>query len=154
IKLLSGVHQPDGGTLYWKGAPVRFASPREALTAGIATIHQELAFFAQLSVAENMLLGEPWPRRRWGAVDWPRLHATACVQLARFDLDIPTERPFQELSAAQKQEVAIARCLSRQARLLILDEPTASLTEPEVKRLFSHLNRLREQGVSILYVSH
>jgi len=79
-------------------------------------------------------------------VDWRRLHAIAREQLARFDLDISTDQPFQELSAAQKQEVALARCLSRNARLLILDEPTASLTEPEVERLFSHLNRLRAKA--------
>ena len=154
IKLLSGVYPPDRGTIHWRGAAVHFDSPRDAMAAGIATIHQELAYFARLSVAENMLLGEPWPRRSWGAVDWRRLHATAREQLARFDLDIPTDQPFQELSAAQKQEVAIARSLSRDARLLILDEPTASLTEPEVERLFSHLNRLRDEGVAILYVSH
>jgi rhamnose transport system ATP-binding protein len=154
IKLLSGVHSPDAGAIHWRGARVKFDSPRQAMSAGIATIHQELAYFAHLSVAENLLLGEPWPRRSWGAVDWRRLHATARDQLARFDLDLATDQPFQELSAAQKQEVAIARCLSRDARLLILDEPTASLTEPEVERLFSRLNGLRAEGVSILYVSH
>jgi ABC-type sugar transport system ATPase subunit len=154
IKVLSGVHAPDAGTITWQGRPVAFGSPHEAMDAGIATIHQELACFEHLSVAENMLLGEPWPRHRWGGIHWTRLHAEAGQRLANFDLDIPTQRAFRELSAAQKQEVAIVRALSRQARLLILDEPTASLSEPEVERLFKHLERWRRAGVAILYVSH
>ena len=154
IKILSGVYPPDGGAIRWRGCEARFSSPRDALQAGLATIHQELTYFGQLSVAENMLLGEPWPRARWGGVNWRELHRRAHEQLARFDLDIPTRCFFSELSAAQKQEVAIAHALSRQAKLFILDEPTASLSEPEVQRLFSHLNRLRQGGVAILYVSH
>jgi len=154
IKILSGVHPPDRGELHWQGNNVSFRSPHDAMEAGIATIHQELAYFGHLTVAENLLLGERWPRHSWGGVDWPELHRAAGAQLARFDLDIPTDRAFAELSAAQKQEVAIARALSRRARLLILDEPTASLSEPEVERLFVQLNRLRADGVAILYVSH
>lgn len=154
IKILSGVHPPDSGAMFWEGARVQFRTPHDALAAGIATIHQELAYCPHLSVAENILLGEPWPRHRWGGIDWPRLHAEAAEHLTRFELDIPTEKTFGELSSAQKQEVAIARALSRRARLLILDEPTASLSEPEVARLFSHLQRLRRENVAIIYVSH
>jgi ABC-type sugar transport system ATPase subunit len=154
IKILSGVHRPDGGALEWRGQAVSFRSPHDAMEAGIATIHQELAYCGHLTVAENLLLGESWPRHWWGGVDWHRLHAEAAARLARCQVDIPTHRTFGALSAAQKQEVAIARALARQARLLILDEPTASLSEPEVERLFTHLNRLRAEGVAILYVSH
>ena len=154
IKLLSGVHSPDAGTIEWQGRSVHFSSPHDAINAGIATIHQELAYCGHLTVAENLLLGEPWPRHRWGGVDWTLLHARAATQLARCHLEIPTTRTFSDLTAAQKQEVAIARALNRDARLLILDEPTASLSAPEVERLFAHLNRLRAQGVAILYVSH
>jgi ABC-type sugar transport system ATPase subunit len=154
IKILSGIHSPDAGRIFWSGAETRFHSPHDALAAGIATIHQELACFGHLSIAENMLLGGNWPRHRWGGVNWDRLHSQAREQLAQFDLDIPTELPFGRLSAAQKQEVAIASALSRQSRLLLLDEPTASLSEPEVRQLFAHLKRLREGGVAIIYVSH
>ena len=155
IKILSGVQAPDrGGTILWNGGAVQFASPHEAIAAGIATIHQELAYCGHLTVAENLLLGERWPRRAWGGVHWPRLHEEARCRLARFQLDIPTTRTFSGLTSAQKQEVAIARALNRNARLLILDEPTASLSEPEVERLFAHLERLRSEGVAILYVSH
>ncbi len=154
IKILSGVHTPNSGTISWNGNVVQFSSPHEAMDAGIATIHQELAYCGHLTVAENLLLGERWPRHAWGGVDWARLHEEAARQLARCQLNIPTQKAFSDLTAAQKQEVAIARALNRNAKLLILDEPTASLTEPEVKRLFAHLERLRSEGVAILYVSH
>jgi ABC-type sugar transport system ATPase subunit len=154
IKLLSGVQSPDGGVIRLGGQPVTLASPRDALTAGIAAVQQELECFPHLSVAENLLLGERWPRRMWGGVDWPALHAEAGRRLTQFGVAIETHRMLEELTAAEKQEVGIAGAVARRARLLILDEPTASLSEPEVRRLFSHLRRLRAQGVAILYVSH
>lgn len=154
IKILCGIHPPDEGDLQWSGQSVRFATPHHAIDTGIATIHQELAYCGHLTVAENLLLGERWPRRAWGGIDWKRLHEEARRQLARCELDIPTTKTFSDLTSAQKQEVAIARALNRNAKLLILDEPTASLSEPEVERLFAQLNRLRDAGVAILYVSH
>lgn len=154
IKILSGVCAPDEGRIEWLGEPRVFPSPRDALGAGIATIHQELAFFGHLTVAENLLLGDSWPRRSWGGVAWPRVYARAREQLGEFQIDVAPEKLFRELSAAQRQEVAIARALSRRARLMILDEPTASLSEREVEQLFARLQRLREAGVAILYVSH
>ena len=154
INLLSGVLRPDKGRIAWNGEQVDFTSPRDALDRGIATIHQELEYLAHLSVAENMLLGERWPRYAWGGVDWRQLHHEAQQRLAGFELDIATTSFFENLTAAEKQEVAIANALSRHAQLLILDEPTASLSEPEVKRLLEHLNRLRKQGITIIYVSH
>ena len=99
-------------------------------------------------------MGEAWPRQKWGGVDWPALNAEANRRLTDFGLSLETHRTLGELTAAEKQEIAIAGALARPARFVILDEPTASLTEPEVKRLFSHLRRLRSQGVTILYVSH
>ncbi len=154
IKLLAGVHAPESGTIEWRGTPARLNSPADALAAGIATIHQELEYVGRLSVAENMVLSESWPRHFWGGISWKKLHALARTRLNDFRLDISTHAPFASLSAAEKQEIAIAAALSRQARLLILDEPTASLSEPEVERLFCHLFRLRDQGVTIIYVSH
>jgi len=154
IKILSGVHAPDAGIIRWRGRDLQLTSPHDALCAGIATIHQELAYCGHLTVAENLLLGERWPRHRWGGVNWAKLHEAAERILARCELQIPTHTVFSDLSAAQKQEVAIARALDRKAQLLILDEPTASLTEPEVTRLFIHLNRLCSEGVALIYVSH
>jgi len=154
IKLISGVHLPDGGRIEWNGRPASFASPQAALEAGIATIHQELDYFGHLCVAENMMLGESWPRRAWGGVDWSSLYSRARNRLSSFGLDLEPGRLFSELTPAEKQEVAIASALSQNARLLILDEPTASLSEPEVKRLFEHLKRLQNDGVAMIYVSH
>jgi ABC-type sugar transport system ATPase subunit len=154
LKILSGVHQPDGGEIHWAGERATFNSPLEARQAGIATIHQELAYCGSVSVAENMLLGEPWPKTIWGGVNWSELHRIAGERLAAFGVNVSTNIPFSELSPAQKQEVAIARALAQKARLLILDEPTASLTEPEVERLFASLQKLREKGLALIYVSH
>jgi ABC-type sugar transport system ATPase subunit len=154
IKILSGVYQPDAGQIQWLGRLVRFATPRDALDAGIATIHQELASFGHLTVAENLLMGQAWPRTAFGGINWRRLYADAVTRLHEFELDIPPGRLFRELSAAQRQEIAIVRALSRQARLLILDEPTASLSGVEVAQLFAHLERLRRSGKAVIYVSH
>jgi rhamnose transport system ATP-binding protein len=154
IKLLSGVYPPDQGSIKIDGHETRFASPRDALDAGITTIQQELTGFDHLSIAENMLMGEAWPRRKWGGVDWAALYAEAGRRLTEFGLSLDTHRTLGEMTAAAKQEIAIAGTLARRARLVILDEPTASLTEPEVLRLFSQLRRLRSQGVTIIYVSH
>jgi ABC-type sugar transport system ATPase subunit len=154
IKLISGVYSPDAGEFRWQGAAINFGSPSDSLAAGIATIHQELEYFGHLSIAENMLMGERWPRKTWGGVDWKSLNQEAARRLASFDLKLSPGTLFNRLTAAEKQEVAIATALSRKSKLLILDEPTASLTEPEVKRLFAHLRRLRGQGVAMIYVSH
>ncbi len=154
IKILSGIHAPDGGEIRWRDQPLRLTSPREAKATGIATIHQELVGCGHLTVAENLLLGERWPRLPWGGVDWAQLHTRAAALLAACEIELPTGRAFHQLSAAQKQEVAIARALAQDARLFILDEPTASLSEPEAERLFARLRKLRSAGVAVIYVSH
>lgn len=154
IKLLSGLHQPDTGKIVFANQSVSFNSPRDALNAGVATIQQELEYASHLTVAENMLLGESWPRTFFGGVHWRKLHETANRRLSDFGITLPTQAMMTQLTAAEKQEVAIAAALARDARMLILDEPTASLSEPEVKRLFGHLQRLREQGMAMIYVSH
>ncbi len=154
IKLLSGLHRPDGGQIALAGRPCSFGSPKEALDAGIATIQQELEYASHLTVAENLLLGETWPRTFFGGVNWRSLYAEAEQRLRDFGIELPVRSLMSRLTAAEKQEVAIAGALARRARLLILDEPTASLSEPEVARLLTHLKRLRDQGVTLIYVSH
>jgi len=154
IKILSGVHRPDSGQVFWDGRAIELAHPRAALAAGIATIHQELACFERLTVAENLLMGEPWPRHFWGGTNWRRLNAEAARRLRAAELAINPAAMFHSLNPAQRQAVAIARALAQNARLLILDEPTASLTEPESERLLARLQRLKEEGVALLYVSH
>ncbi|MEO1999518.1 MAG: ATP-binding cassette domain-containing protein, partial [Planctomycetaceae bacterium] len=151
IRLISGVIPPSSGQIFWSGKAVQFASPAAALAGGIATIHQELECCGHLSVAENMLLGESWPRGRWRRVDWSRLTQEARRRLQEFDLNIDPRMPMRQLTPAQKQEVAIAGALARDARLLILDEPTASLTEMEARRLCLRLRQLKDMGRSVIY---
>ena len=111
IKILCGVLAPDSGEVIWRGQQVQFASPRDAFDVGIAAIHQELAYFGKLSVTENLLFGERWPRTKWHGVDWKGLHRTARERLDSFGLDVDSRCLFETLSAAEKQEVALARAL-------------------------------------------
>ncbi len=154
IKILSGVLTPDRGVVKWRGDPIVVRNPAAAKSLGIATIHQELAYFSRLSVAENLLLGEPWPRYWWRGVNWRRLRQQGEDVCRKFGLELDVRRRFADLSSAAKQEIAIVRALSRQARLLILDEPTASLSDAEVERLVEQLQGAQSRGVALIYISH
>jgi rhamnose transport system ATP-binding protein len=154
IKILSGVHKPDTGKIFLEEKQVSISNPHQAVAYGIATIHQELASFEWLTVSENLLLDELWPRKAFCFVDWPRLHQKAAERLRGFEIDLDPRAKLNSLSSAQRQELAIVRALSKKARLLILDEPTASLTEPEVQRLLAKIKQLRASGIAVLYVSH
>jgi galactofuranose transport system ATP-binding protein len=153
IKILTGVHRGDAGAILFAGRPFAAASPRAAQEGGIATIYQELNLVPLRSVTENVVLGyEP---RRWGVlVDWPRAHRRTREILARFGVDIDVEAPLGDYSTAIQQLVAIARAVSLDAQLVIMDEPTSSLDEREVTVLFGVIRGLRDSGVAILYVSH
>jgi ABC-type sugar transport system ATPase subunit len=154
IKVLAGVHQPDSGTIRIDGKPVRFSSPRNALAHGIATIYQELLLFPELSVAENIFLGHG-PRARWGGLDWAAMRTRARALLDSLDSpDLDVDVKVGTLSVANRQRVEIAKALSHDARVLVMDEPTASLAEADVRRLIAVVKRLRDQGVAIIYVSH
>ncbi len=152
IKIAGGVFPPDDGRILLDDVPVRFTSPRDAQQHGIIVIHQTPLLCPHLSVAENILLGHL--PSRWGLVQWRKVTQQAAELLAQLGASLPLEAPVRELSAAQQQLVALARALSLQARWLILDEPTASLSRSEVERLFAVLRQLKSQGVGILFVSH
>ena len=154
IRLISGVLRPDTGEIRWRGRRVVLDSPRRAIDLGIATIHQELEYCGHLTVAENMMLGERWPRGWGGWIDWPAMRVEARRRLERAGCDVAVEIEFARLTAVEKQLVAIATSLSRDAGLLILDEPTASLAAPDARRLIEHLKTIRDSGVAIIYVSH
>ena len=152
MKILAGVHRPDCGRLEWRGREVRFAGPSEAISAGISLIHQELQLAENLSVAENLFLGR-WPSR-WGLIQSQFMRRQADWWLEQVGLKIPSSRPLKSLSIAQRQMVEIAKALSGDASMIIMDEPTSSLSVHESETLFGLIRRLKAQGVSILYISH
>jgi rhamnose transport system ATP-binding protein len=154
IKIVSGLYQPDAGTIRIDGEEVRFASPHDAQARGIATIFQELLLFPELTVAENIFMGHA-PRTRLGAIDWSAMRAKARALLASLDIhDLDVSRLVGSLSVGNRQRVEIAKALSQDARILIMDEPTAALAEADVLRLFGIVRLLRERGVGIVYISH
>ncbi|TYT25233.1 sugar ABC transporter ATP-binding protein [Luteimonas viscosa] len=152
IKLLTGVETPDTGTVTLDGRAIAPASPLEAQHAGISTVYQEVNLCPNLSVAENLFAGR-YPRR-FGLVDWARVRAGARELLAELHLEIDVDRPLSSYPVAIQQMVAIARALGVSAKVLILDEPTSSLDEDEVRQLFAVMGRLRERGMAIVFVTH
>jgi rhamnose transport system ATP-binding protein len=154
IKIISGVYQPDAGTIHVDGRPLRLDSPDDARRAGIATIYQELLLFRDLTVAENVFMGHA-PRSRGGRLDWKAMAAKTEALLAALEIvDLAPSRIVGSLSVGNRQRVEILRALSQDARLLIMDEPTAALTEYDVTRLFDIVRRLKSRGVGIIYISH
>jgi ribose transport system ATP-binding protein len=155
MRILAGVYQPDGGTLLLDGRTVRFTGVADALRQGISLIHQELNLAENLSVAANLFLGRE-PRRGGplGLVDRRRLAEGAQALMARVGLDCPPEREVGALPPGQRQLVEIARALSLEARVLIMDEPTSSLTQSETDRLFAVIADLKRAGVAVAYISH
>ena len=153
MKVLAGLHRPDGGTIVRRGRPVRFASPQEALAEGIAMVHQELMPVPDLDVAENLLLGME-PVNALGWVDRGELHREAAEWLRKLDCAIDTRQPMRRLSVAQLQVVEIAKALARQTDVVLLDEPTAALPDHEVAALFKAIDVLRRRGVAIVYTTH
>ncbi|MDP4507023.1 sugar ABC transporter ATP-binding protein [Nonomuraea turcica] len=153
VKVLSGVHQPDAGELRFLGEPVRFAGPADAKRAGIATIHQETNLVPTMSVARNLLLGRE-PRGRLGLIGTTALHARAEELLAAYGLRVDVRRPLASLGEGARQLVALARAASADARLVVMDEPTSALEHAELETLFGAVRRLREEGRSVVYVTH
>jgi ABC-type sugar transport system ATPase subunit len=151
-KVLAGIVQPDEGTLLLDGTPVRFTKPTQALRAGVAMVHQELAFCENLSVAENLTLGRV-PGRA-GFVSRSRMRDQARTMLAAIEADLDVDRLVGDLTTGQQQMVQIAAALGRGARIVVFDEPTSSLSQHEAERLFGVIARLRARGVTLIYVSH
>src|SRR2546430_1365422 len=154
IKILAGVypHPEYGGEVFLEGSVRRFASVRDSEQAGIAVIYQELSLVEDLSVAENIFLGrEP---RRFGVINWEELYSRAQKLLDDLHLAIDPMTPVRNLGIGQQQLVEIAKALSQDARIVVLDEPTAALTDAEVETLFAILHKLRSRGVAMIYISH
>jgi ribose transport system ATP-binding protein len=153
VKILSGAEHPDGGTITVAGQDVRLRSPQDAQNAGIHTIYQELSLVPQLTVAENVLLGD-LPLFAGSGVDWATMRRRAKEAVERVGFRIDVRETVGNLSVAEQQAVELAKALHRQVRILLLDEPTSALPSPDVKRLFDVLKSLSADGVTMLYISH
>ncbi len=153
VKILSGAYPRSSGQILLDGVGVRIETPRRAQELGIAVIYQELNLVPSLTAAENIFLGRE-PRRRTGLIDQQRLVADAQALLDELNAGIDGRRRVQELSVAQQQMVEVARALSLNARILIMDEPTSALTGQEIAELFALIRRLTKRGVAVIYISH
>lgn len=153
MKIISGIIPKDGGEILLDGKPVHFASPRDALDAGIALVQQELSLVPYLSIAENIFLGR-WPRKGV-QVHWKTILAEAQRLLERFGLQEDPRTPVGSLSVAEQQMVEILKAVSRpNVRILLLDEPTSALSEDEVNRLFDLIAEIKKTGIGIIFISH
>ncbi len=154
MKILAGAITRDAGSIMIDGVPVDIGSPADAQRAGIGMIYQDFKLVPELSVAENILLGSEPTKGKSLFVDYRKMHEIARAALMQLGEDIPTGALISSLSVAQRQIVEIAKALSKKVRILAMDEPSAALTEKELKNLFAVIRRLKEEGVGIIYISH
>ena len=153
MKILTGAISKDEGTIFMDGRPVSIQTPSDALELGINMIHQELNLIPELNVGQNILLGRQ-PTLPGGRIDWQELYLRASSRLELIGIDLDPHAIVADLSIAQQQMVEIGKALSRQARLIVMDEPTSTLTDRETESLFELIRSLRQQGVSLIYISH
>lgn len=154
MKIICGVHKPEEGTIFCKGDEVEWSGPSDARNNGISVIHQELKLSPNLTVAENVLMGANLPKNKLGLVNWNELNSKAKELLDSIGSDLAPEQLVSELSIAQQQIVEIARALSIDADLIIMDEPSATLSGKEIEKLFELIKLLKSKGVGIVYISH
>ena len=154
MKILSGSVTPSGGTILLDGEEVSFSNPRQALDAGISIMYQELNYLNDLSIAENIFVGRLPQNGLLNKIDYSRLHKDCSALLERVGLHHDPFTRVRELSVAEKQLVEIAKAISRNIRILIMDEPTSALNEEETKNLFRIIRELAAQKIAIIYISH
>lgn len=153
VKVLTGIYQPDGGTIKVDGKVRPFATAQDAASAGITAIHQETVLFDELSVAENIFLGHA-PHGRFGLIDWAEMDRKSQEILQSIGAEIDPSHKLRDLGIANKHLVAIARALSIDARVVVMDEPTAALSHKEIQELYELVETLKAQGKAILFISH
>ncbi|CAI2490639.1 sugar ABC transporter ATP-binding protein [Serratia plymuthica] len=153
MKVLTGIYDKDAGSQYFLGKEVAFNGPKDSQEAGIGIIHQELNLIPQLTIAENIFLGREFVNR-FGRIDWKRMYAEADKLLARLNLSYSSHRLVGELSIGDQQMVEIAKVLSFESKVIIMDEPTDALTDTETASLFKVINELKAEGRGIVYISH
>ena len=152
IKVLTGVHDFESGEIIMSGASIINKSPQDAQSHGISTVYQEVNLCPNLSVAENLFIGrEP---RKFGFIDWKTMKSKATELLKDLDIDANASDKLEECSIAKQQMIAIARAVDMKCQVLILDEPTSSLDDEEVEKLFVLMRRLKSEGVGIIFVTH
>ena len=152
VKTLTGIYTPDEGSMRLAGQAVSFTCPQDAMVAGITAVHQETVMFDELTVAENIYVGRH-PGRA-GRIDWKRIEAEAEKLFARLEVSLPVRARVKDLSVAQRHFVEIARALSQDARVVIMDEPTASLSQHEIQELYRIVGQLRAAGTAVIFISH
>lgn len=153
MKVLTGIYSKDAGHIEYLGQTVNFKNPRQSQQAGISIIHQELNLIGELSIAENIFLGRE-PQKRLGSIDWKRLYQEADALLQRLSFPYSSRTLVRELSVGEQQMVEIAKALSFESRVIIMDEPTDALTDKETQTLFDIIAELKAQGRGIVYISH
>lgn len=153
VKTMTGIYQPDGGDIIFDGAPIRFQSPQDSHHLGITAIHQETVLFDNLTVAENIFLGN-YPKKHRFAIDWVRMHQESQRILDSIHAQIDPQTNLGSLSIGQKHMVAIARALSIDTKVVILDEPTAALSHHEIQELYDLVDQLKAEGKAILFITH
>ena len=154
VKTITGIYQPDGGDIYFCSRPIVIQNPEQARQLGITVIHQETVLFDELNVAENIFAGNYLTKGLLKRLDWQRMYQRSREILAEIDAPIDPETPLKELSIAQKHMVAIARALSVDAKVVILDEPTAALSYHEIEELYGIINRLKQSGKAVMFITH
>ena len=154
IKILCGAHLPDRGEFLLDGKPVQIASTRDARHLGVAVIFQEFSLVPYLSIAQNIFLGREFSGRIPGTVDRARMHGEARQILSLLGMDLDTRIKAHQLGVAQQQMVEIAKALSQKPRVLVMDEPTAAISDREIERLFEIIRKLKQDGIAIIYISH
>ena len=153
MKILAGVQEPDSGRLISRGKDVRFRNTLDSRAAGIGIIFQELNLIPHLNVAQNLFIGREW-KTVWGTLDESRMNRETAAVLSRLNLNIPPSTLVKDLPISKQQMVEIAKALSHESEVLIMDEPTSALTESEIDELFEVIHSLRDRGVGIIYISH
>ena len=154
VKVMTGIYQPDGGEILYKAIPIQLPTPEAAHKVGITAIHQETVLFDELTVTENIFVGQYLHSGLFRKLDWPTMHRRAQAILTRLEVQIDPRAILKTLSIAQRHMVAIARALSFDAQVVILDEPTAALSQHEILEFYQIVERLKHDGKAILFISH
>ncbi|MFC0272826.1 sugar ABC transporter ATP-binding protein [Metabacillus herbersteinensis] len=155
IKILSGIYQPDSGAqFFFEGKKAEITKPIDATLKGISIIYQDLSLFPNLSVAENIYIGRDSNNKAWKKIKWKEMEVIAEKALKELGVDIDLHVPVEKLSIAQQQLIEIARALAFDSKLIVMDEPTSSLSSGEVEKLYKVINNLKQRGISIIFVSH